>query len=46
MCGVKTSVEYDSNRPLSDENIGKVSIKIKDGVRFVLNQSQLKLIFP
>jgi hypothetical protein len=39
VCGVKYSDEDDSDRPLSNENIRKVSVRIKYGVRLVLNQS-------
>jgi hypothetical protein len=39
VCGGNISDEDDSDRPLSDENIRKVSIGMKDSVRFVLNLS-------
>jgi hypothetical protein len=42
VCGVKHCGEEDSDRPLSDEIIRKVSIRIKYGVRLAPNQSQLR----
>jgi hypothetical protein len=37
VCGVKYSDEDDSDRPIFDENIRKVFVRIKDGVRLVSN---------
>jgi len=39
ICGGKYSNEDDSEKPLSNENIRKVSVRMKDSVRFVLNLS-------
>jgi hypothetical protein len=39
VCGEKYSNEDDFDRPLFDENIRKVSVRMKDSVRFVLNPS-------
>jgi hypothetical protein len=36
---VKHSDEDDSDKLLSDENIGKVFVRIKYGVKLVVNQS-------